>query len=243
MRHLPALALLAVIVSLSTGPAGAVEELPGIRVRVEAPDKARLQALMESDLDLHHFHGMGSEALVNRAQLDELRAQGYRVLVEDADVRAVRRGGGFLPEYISYSEAVAELNALAAAHPTLTELSSIGQSIEGREQWVLKISDNASVDEDEPEVLIYGNHHAREVISVIIPLHVAATLLDDYGSDPDITEWVNEREIWILPVLNPDGYVYVETTDLFWRKNRRGGYGVDLNRNYDAEWGHDNNGS
>jgi hypothetical protein len=57
---------------------------------------------------------------------------------------------------------------------------------------------------------------------------------------------VNEREIWVVPIVNPDGYVYVETTDLFWRKNRRnngGSFGVDPNRNWAYEWGHDNNGS
>ncbi|GJM45043.1 MAG: hypothetical protein DHS20C21_18850 [Gemmatimonadota bacterium] len=245
MRRMSIHLSLALLVLLTAQVCGA-DEWANIRVHVEASDKVQLKALMDSDLDTHHFHGMGTHATVTQAQLDDLRAQGYRVAIETTDEereRQTRLGGGFLPEYTSYSEAAAELSALATAFPALTQLTSIGQSLEGREMWALKISDNAAVDENEPEVLICGNHHAREVISVIIPLHVATTLLNGYGTDPDATDWIDNREIWIIPVVNPDGLVYVETTNLNWRKNRRGGYGVDLNRNYDAEWGHDNNGS
>jgi len=248
MFSLVAAALLtAALVAVSaSGPARAADARPSIRALVEAPDKPALRALVDMDLDVTRVEAMTADVRLTAADLDRLRGLGYRTTVLTEDLYASPdglRGGGFLPEYVSYAEAVAQLNTLASTYPSLTQLSSIGTSIEGRNIWALKISDNAAVDEDEPEVLILGNHHAREVISVIIPLHVATELLNGYGSNTTYTDWVDNREIWIVPTINPDGLVYVETTDLFWRKNRRGGYGVDLNRNYDEHWGYDNIGS
>ncbi len=225
---------------------GSAEEKASIRAEIQWTTKAQLKELMTSGLDIPHIHGPHVDALLKPSELADLQARGFETMIVDEDVYdslGGLRGGGFLPEYMSYTEAVTELQSLNSTYPSLTTLSSLGLSLEGREIWALKISDNASVDEDEPEVLICGNHHAREVISVIIPVHVAQEILAGYGSDPDYTEWVNEREIWIVPVVNPDGLTYVETTDIFWRKNRRGSYGVDLNRNYETNWGHDNNGS
>ncbi|MBZ0269141.1 immune inhibitor A [bacterium] len=251
MRTIPLLAAaLAVFTLAAPSPGRAEDPRPSIRAFATATDKAQLRWLRGSGLDVPHIDGMTADVLVTQAQLDALRARGFRLAIETADVFAAagqRAAGGWLPEYTSYSEAVAELNALATAYPSLTSLTSIGTSVEGRDIWALKISDNAAVDENEPEVMICGNHHCREVISVIIPLDIATKLLTGYGSNPDYTNWVNNREIWIIPTANPDGLVYVENTNLFWRKNRRnngdGSFGVDLNRNYDAHWGEDDIGS
>jgi murein tripeptide amidase MpaA len=226
-------------------------ERPHIRAEVTVPTKARLKELVASDLDITDAHGTTFEVLVTRAELDELMGRGFPTRIVEADVYAPGglRGGGWLPEYMSYTEAVAALNAFASTYPAITDLSSIGTSTEGRDIWALKISDNPTVDESEPEVLILGNTHAREQITQIICVAIADSLLSNYGSDPQYTEWVDEREIWIVPVLNPDGLTWVETNDLFWRKNRwvdpqsQITYGVDLNRNYAYEWGHDDNGS
>lgn len=238
--------VVAFLAVLSSVPARAADERASIRASVSAPDKAALKSLVETDLDITQVRGLTADVRLTSADLDHLRGLGYRVAIENTDLYASPdglRGTGFLPEYKSYSEAVAELNSLASTYPSLTQLTSIGTSIEGRDIWALKISDNAAVDENEPEVLIMGNHHAREVISVIIPLYVATELLNGYGSNSTYTDWIDNREIWIIPTVNPDGLVYVETTNLFWRKNRRGGYGVDINRNYDEHWGYDDIGS
>jgi hypothetical protein len=168
--------------------------------------------------------------------------------------RAAAALGPNLDRYHTYLEMQADLNALVAAYPSLASLGVMGQSIYGKNIYVLKISDNVSVDENEPEVLYMGNHHARELMSVEIPLMFAKYLLANYGSDPDVTAMVNNREIFIAPMINPDGHVYVELNhsnpdpNNWWRKNRRdnglgGGIGVDLNRNYGYMWGYDDNGS
>ena len=168
--------------------------------------------------------------------------------IQEAGLRALKAGRApGLGAYTTYSEMVAQITARVAAYPGLASMSSIGTSHEGRDLWALKISDNVGIDEDEPEVFYMGNHHARELITVMIPLAIADSLLLNYGSNPRFTEFVDQREIWIVPTVNPDGFVYVENVNTNWRKNRRnnggGSYGVDLNRNYDYQWGHDNNGS
>jgi hypothetical protein len=246
-------ALFACIVSLSlaAGVSIADETRPHIRAEVTYETKDQLQALLATDVDITHAHGSEFDVLATPEQLSRLRSLGLTVRVVDENVYGSDglRGGGWLSAYMSYPEAAAALSALASAYPALTELTSIGQSHEGNDIWALKVSDNASTDENEPEVLINGNHHAREVITPIICVAMAESLLTNYGTDPQYTEWVDEREIWFVPVVNPDGLLWVESNDLFWRKNRwvdpgsGTTYGVDLNRNYPYEWGHDNNGS
>jgi hypothetical protein len=157
--------------------------------------------------------------------------------------------------YHNYTEIKNRLIAIAAQHPDISMLYDIGDSWEttqglaDRDILALKISDNVAVDEDEPEVLIDGLHHAREWTASEIALALAINLTDGYHNDTRISWLVDNREIWIVPVVNPDGLDYALATDQWWRKNRHanydGSFGVDLNRNYggsmndDAagEWG------
>ena len=154
--------------------------------------------------------------------------------------------------YHTYDEMLSALEQMVFDFPDLTRLDTIGTSIEGRVIVALKISDNAGVDEGETEVLIVGCHHARELMSVDVPLMFAGYLLSNYGISSFVTSMVDGREIWIAPMINPDGHVYVQNNHTddwwnWWRKNRRdngdGTIGVDLNRNYGYEWGYDDVGS
>ncbi|MCA9323186.1 MAG: hypothetical protein KDB53_20770 [Planctomycetes bacterium] len=135
--------------------------------------------------------------------------------------------------------------AAAASHPTLCEMVDLSaafgapSTFEGRTIKALRISDNVQTDEDEPRVLFASTHHARETVTPVIALEIIDRLLIGYGNDPAITSAVDDHEIWIVPVVNPDGYDYVFTTDDMWRKNRNPGLtsvGVDLNRNYPMGW-------
>ncbi len=138
----------------------------------------------------------------------------------------------------------AELNNLAAAHPGLAQVVTIGMSVEGRPIWALKISDNVGVDEtNEGDVVFVALHHAREWLTAEMGLYLAEYLLTHYGSDAALQACMNNLEIWIIPVVNPDGYVHTAAMGgyRYWRKNRRnngdGTFGVDLNRNYSFQWG------
>ena len=145
--------------------------------------------------------------------------------------------------YHNYPEVEAAIDAAVAAHPTIIEKLSIGKSYQGRDIWAVKISDNVATDEDEPEILFDGLHHAREHLAVEQALAVMRWLTDGYGSDPRITRLVDRREIWIIPMVNPDGGQYDLTGSPYraWRKNRQPNagttaIGTDLNRNYDYHW-------
>ena len=110
--------------------------------------------------------------------------------------------------YHSYTELTTEVAAVAAAHPDIVKLFSIGTSYQGRQLWAVKISDNVGVDEAEPEVMFDGTHHADEHMATEMTLHILHWLTDGYGVDPRITAIVNTREIWIVFLVNPDGAEY-----------------------------------
>jgi hypothetical protein len=146
--------------------------------------------------------------------------------------------------YHNYAEMSDEILTVANAHPDIVSRFTIGQSYEGRELWAVKISDNVAVDEDEPEVLFIGQHHAREHITVEMTLYILHLLVDNYGADQQITDLVNSREIHIVFTTNPDGSEYDIATGSYrsWRKNRQPNsgslyVGTDLNRNYGYKWG------
>ena len=142
--------------------------------------------------------------------------------------------------YHSYAEIESGLHSLESSG--IAKVESIGLSVEGRQIWAIKISDEPSVDDqDEPDALFVGLHHAREWISAEVPYYLAVNLVQSYDSDSTVKMLIDNSEIWIVPVVNPDGLEYSRTNDRDWRKNRRdngdGTFGVDLNRNYGYMWG------
>jgi carboxypeptidase T len=140
--------------------------------------------------------------------------------------------------YKSPDEIKAILDDFVAEYPTLAQLESIGKSGEGRDIWALKITQNPDQpDPEKPAILFNAMHHAREVMTPEVALDTIEQLLTRYDSDPKITHWVNTNEIWVVPMLNPDGNQRVWIRNSMWRKNTRGGYGVDINRNYPYGWG------
>ena len=146
----------------------------------------------------------------------------------------------------SYTELTSEIAQLAAAHPDIAQVFSIGKSYRGRQIWAAKVSDNVTVDENEPEVLFDGGHHSDEHMGVEMTLAIFHWLVDGYGVDPRITNIVNTREIYIVFEMNPDGAEYDISGGRFhfWRKNRQPtpgttAIGTDLNRNYGYRWGLD----
>lgn len=142
--------------------------------------------------------------------------------------------------YHTYDEVVAELNQYHQQFPQITKLESIGKTFENRDILAIKISDNPETDENEPAVLYMGLHHAREWISTEVPMAIIDKLLNSYGNDDELTKLINNREIWVIPIVNPDGLQYSQFT-ADWRKDREpngdGTFGTDPNRNYGYEWG------
>ena len=170
----------------------------------------------------------------------------YRVIIEDMEQEILSRKEG----YHSFDGFVDTFTQIAIDHADIAVLDTIGWSYEGRPILVMKLSDDPQVDEHEPALLFVGLHHAREWPSLEIVLFFADTLTRAYGYDSLITELINSCEVYLLPCLNPDGYVYCHDEGNDWRKNRHyfeefDTYGVDLNRNYggatngdyEGDWG------
>ena len=159
--------------------------------------------------------------------------------------------GGSMGGFLTYAELLTELdemyayseaNGLGIITPRADNVNPADvadfRTAEGRYQQWVRISDQAAVPDDaEPEILYTALHHAREPASMQQLVYYMWYLLENYGTDPAVTAIVDQTELYFIPCVNPDGYVYNETTNPngggLWRKNRRGGYGVDLNRNYD----------
>lgn len=161
-------------------------------------------------------------------------------------------GQGGMGGHYTYAEIVAILDSFARDYPSLCAPKvSIGRTHEGRDIWMVKMSDNVGVDENEPEVLFDGVHHAREMLSVETLLLFMDELLSGYATNPESRAILDNRELFFVPVLNPDGHEYNRSTNPngggLWRKNRRnnggGSFGVDLNRNYATGWNAPNGGN
>ena len=107
----------------------------------------------------------------------------------------------------------------------ISEKVIIGQSLEGNDIWAFKVSDNPNENEDEPELLLTGLIHAREPLSMMNIFYFVQLLAENYDSDPELNYLVNNREMWFIPVLNPDGYIYNESIEPsgggMHRKNRK----------------------
>jgi carboxypeptidase T len=154
---------------------------------------------------------------------------------------------GSMGGFYTYAEMLAELDQMAALYPNLITVKapiSTFLTTEGRPIYFVKISDNPNVAEAEPQVLYDAIHHAREPVSMQQLIFYMWYLLENYATDVEVQNIVNNAELYFIPVLNPDGYVFNETANPngggMWRKNRRnnggGNFGVDNNRNYDYAW-------
>lgn len=261
-------------------------------VQILIPDGETVNSVLDTySVDLDHFrvetteYGEVLRAVLQETEWQRIQSQGLAVTVIDPDLaltlaqrppfteaerEVVRQGGriegnvlGSLQGHPTFDEMVDILDDMRAQFPELiSERTSIGQTIEGREIWLVEISDNPGIDEGEGEVLYTAMHHAREPTGMVTVLYYMWYLLEQYETNSEIASLINSRRMYFVPVLNPDGYVFNELLESDgqwpgWRKNCRvndtggvcctlstsGTCGVDLNRNYGYLWGYDNDGS
>ncbi|ORX95897.1 hypothetical protein K493DRAFT_301197 [Basidiobolus meristosporus CBS 931.73] len=209
-----------------------------------------LRLVQEHDYDLWKCSKDELHVRVTSSELAQLERFEHSILVEDIQREIDREATGqrlskrdlsaWHTSYHSYDEIMDWLHALAEANPGLVSLnSSIGKSIEGRDIPALHLTSNNG--KRKSQFWLQGLQHAREWISGSSMQYLADALVTGYSNDPSIRWMLNNFEIIILPVTNPDGYDYTWTTDRLWRKNRRlvkeNVYGVDLNRNWPDHWG------
>jgi carboxypeptidase T len=138
--------------------------------------------------------------------------------------------------YTTFTELTAILKDYQSRFPGIFSLESIGKSLEGRDIWAVKISDNVAIHENEPAIFFNAMHHAREVMTTEVAIDLMDQLTSQYSKNAHTKNWVDSNEIWVVPMVNPDGNEKVWTSNNMWRKNTRDGYGVDINRNYPYAW-------
>jgi len=197
-------------------------------IRVDASLESKIKSLglkVESFID-------DLQALIDQESAD---IQAYR----NRDVNA-RDNLQWFTSYHTYDEIVSYMEQLAADYPAIcTFNASIGHSIEGRSIPSLTIT--GSTKANRQRLWFNGGQHAREWVGPATVLFLATQLVENYGSQTLVTDLINTVEFDIVPMVNPDGYVYSWNTYRLWRKNRRnnggGVYGVDLNRNWNDHWG------
>ena len=199
------------------------------------------------DLHAHHAHGH-THTVSSRNDCDN-----EETLYNYPDPQNWHQGsmGGFF----NYQEMLDEFAEMAAQYPNLIAPLDTVPNItthNGHPIYWTRVSNNPLTDDpDKPEVLYTALHHAREPASLAQMIFFLWYALERYETDPEIAFLLDHTELYFMPCLNPDGYLYNEQTDpnggTFWRKNRRvnddGTFGVDLNRNYGYEWGFNDTGS
>jgi hypothetical protein len=219
-------------------------------VRAIVENEAQLARVLRICPKVHSCHvGVGVvEVVADKRQQRELRREGIRYEVRIADlqpmlaqervrIEAAAEGGvagaSFFDDFKPYTDIMAQLDALAAARPDLAQVLNVGTSVEGRAIKAIRISGSLAT---KPGIIVTGCQHAREWISPMTAMFVANALITGYDADPQIQLQLDALEFYIVPIVNPDGYVYTWGPDRLWRKNRNinfdGSFGVDLNRNW-----------
>lgn len=235
--------VLAIACGISIFFATAASAAPKSLVRVSNLTRAQIAQLAADGYDIAKTGRGYAEIVIEGQQISSFaKKHPIKVLVKDLDeyVKKVQQTQNKNFSYHTYEAVANKLAGWAKNYEDICRLESIGKSFEGRDIWALKISDNPQKDESEPAVLLMGAHHAREWPSVEVPMATARKLLEEYAGNDEIKRLVDNREIWVVPVVNPDGLVYSMEKSRYWRKNRRNNgnsYGVDLNRNYGYKWG------
>jgi hypothetical protein len=230
------------------------------------PEKYFISEFSENEIDRIVAAGFKIKVLVNDLKRDlikknlggfENRTQPYCVDFKDTNQLKTpyQYTYGSMAGFHTYSELLSVLDTMAARYPGIfKKRQPVNDTLlthEGRQVYFVKISDNPEADEDEPAALFTALQHAREPVSLSQMLFFMWHLLEQYHKNPEINYLINNTQLYFIPCVNPDGYIYNEITNPegggFWRKNRRnnqdGSAGVDINRNYGYKWAFNESGS
>jgi carboxypeptidase T len=213
-------------------------------VRSDSPQALPLRSLVDNPrehlgLDIWQVKPDYVVLRASEEQAARLRQMGYTTeeVVETEHHLATFATADAIAAYHSAETLESDLHQLAESQPEIAELHEIGRSLENRPIWALRIGERRG---SEHKLLFMGCHHAREWISVEVAYLLAEHLVTGANQAP-VRDWLQRGEIWVAPMVNPDGHEFSRTQNRLWRKNRRqnpdGSIGVDPNRNYGYMWG------
>jgi hypothetical protein len=133
--------------------------------------------------------------------------------------------------YPTYDQYVSYMQGFAADHPAICRLDTIGHTVQGRLLLAVKLSDSVNVNRGKPEFLFTSSIHGDEITGYILMLHLIDSLVSNYGSVPRVTNLLNNFQIYINPLANPDG-TYTGGNNTVYGAQRYNANGIDLNRNF-----------
>jgi len=199
----------------------------------DAVDHTNIGSLISID---HKQDAEKAYAYANKKQFEAFITLGipYTILkspAEQANVKTGKSANSNWDYYPSYDEYIDMMYQYAADYPWICELKTIGTSVNGRELIALKITDNPESTEAEPKFLYTSSMHGDELTGYVLMLRLIDHLLSNYPTDDEVAELVENVEIWINPLANPDG-AYAGGNNNINGATRSNAYGVDLNRNY-----------
>jgi hypothetical protein len=188
------------------------------------------------------------DLVVSEEEYSELLSQGFDIQIISTDHK---QSMSVLSDiFYTNDSAYAFIDSLQQNYPDIVKVDSIGMTHEARTIWCVKLSEDVEIDDpDKPGIFYSGCIHANELAGTNVVLSLMDTIVSGYNLGvQDMIDILHDHQIWIVPILNPDGVAYVhEHQDLTWRKNRRdngdGSFGVDINRNFAYKWGYDDEGS
>ncbi len=231
---------------VATGPAAAAEDPAGgspakyfVDVRLAAPEQARDLAAQGFDVAGVDREQPAAGVVATEAELARLRALGYVYVIREQQGPGPRalEATEALGQYTDPLEMMSFVNQVVATYPSLAEKVILeGTLFEGQKQIAVHITKDVSLPNLRPRFILDAQHHAREVMTSEIAKDVINYLTARYSTDTAVRRWVDNIDIWIVPMVNPDGIAYMFNTDSYWRRNRHPGCAVDLNRNYDFLW-------
>jgi carboxypeptidase T len=220
-------------------------------VQIQAKDKYERSRIVDLGVDIEAVRSDSVYGTVSDELLAKLKQNNAKIIETFTLTERPLDFPSSDARFHNYSEMTEALDKLVAEHPQLMRKFSIGKTLQGREMWCVQINSSKEALNQEgesqvsakPGIVFMGNHHAREHVSAEIPLMLIEYLAKNYGVDRQITDLVDARDIYIIPMINPDGVEYDIATGRYryqrknMRPNKTSRIGVDLNRNYGYKWG------
>jgi len=204
-------------------------------VRIDISHAGQIKQIERIGVVVNQVHDDHVVAEIEQWMYPQLENSGFKITLLQENITQVylenSRAWSDRSVYLTYTQICDSLASLAGSY-SICHLETLGVSHNGRLLLVMKISDNADVDEDEPALHLEANIHGDEKIGWGVNFCMITYLAANYASDTLVQRLVNTREIWIAPLVNPDGY---------YNSSRYNGRSVDLNRNWGWMWGNEYN--
>jgi carboxypeptidase T len=246
-RILYALILLLSFAMISATPVENAQSHQYYWLKIKATDKFQRSVIADDGIAIEIVKDDYVIAYGSDKEKQKMEARGLLIAASNLKFEKEFSGLDFPKEdeiYHNYAELTSELNKLASENPDILELSVIGKTVENRDIFAVRINTDHANAQNKPALIVMGGHHAREHLSVEMPLKFINYLVTNFrNNDERVKSLIETRDIHIIPAVNPDGLEYDISGSSYrmWRKNRSkasgSAFGVDLNRNYDFQWG------